>query len=81
LASKRPIWQPCAQNGLDFHFNITSLISNIPHLTNSDIDLNMPFDHNLNYYSINDFHRTMGLGAWPQEIFKILVSQIAFPAF
>jgi hypothetical protein len=48
-----------AQNGLDFHFNITSLISNIPHLTNSDIDLNMPFDHNFNYYSIDDFHRTM----------------------
>jgi hypothetical protein len=36
--------------------NITSPISNIPHLTNSDIDLNMPFDNNFNYYSIDDFH-------------------------
>ena len=32
------------------------LITNIPHLTNLDADLNMPMDQNFNYYSVNDFH-------------------------
>ena len=33
-----------------------SPVSNIPHLTDLDVDLNMPSDHNFNYYSPHDFH-------------------------
>ena len=36
--------------------NITSLPSNIPHLSDLDIDLNMPLDQNFAYYSTHDFH-------------------------
>lgn len=36
--------------------NIMSPVSNIPHLTDLDVDLNMPSDHNFNYYSPHDFH-------------------------
>ena len=36
--------------------NISSPISNIPHLTDSDIDLHMPTEINFNYYSTHDFH-------------------------
>ena len=31
-------------------------VSNIPYLTDLDVDLNMPSDHNFNYYSPHDFH-------------------------
>ena len=34
--------------------NISSPITNIRHLTNLDIDLNMPLDENFDYYSITD---------------------------
>ena len=30
-------------------------ISDIPQLKNSDIDLNLPFEHNFNYYCTNEF--------------------------
>ena len=36
--------------------NIMSPVSNIPHLTDLDVDLDMPSDHNFNYYSPHDFH-------------------------
>ena len=36
--------------------NISSPITNMPHLTNADIDLNMPADQNFNYYTINEFN-------------------------
>jgi hypothetical protein len=31
-------------------------ITNVPHLANLDVDLNMPADQNFNYYNIHDFH-------------------------
>ena len=37
-------------------FNLTSPITNIPHLRNLDVDLNMPTDQNFNYYGVHDFH-------------------------
>ena len=38
-------------------FNISSpAITNIPHLTDADVDINMPFEQNFNYYSTHDFH-------------------------
>lgn len=33
------------------YLNIISPVSNIPHLTNLDIDLNMPSDQNFAYYT------------------------------
>ena len=36
--------------------DIGSVASNIQHLTNSDVDLHMPFDVNFNYYDTHDFH-------------------------
>ena len=42
-------------NNLPF-LNITSPVSNIPHLTNRDIDLHMPTDNNFGYYSMQDFN-------------------------
>ena len=36
--------------------NISSPITNIPHLTNLDIDMNMPLDENFDYHSITDFN-------------------------
>ena len=36
--------------------NISSPVSNIPHLTNSDIDLHMPAEHNFGYYTTHEFH-------------------------
>ena len=33
-----------------------SPVTNVPHLTNSDVDLNMPADQNFNYYNVHDFH-------------------------
>ena len=36
--------------------DIGSSITNIPHLTNSDVDLHMPYDKNFNYYTAHDFH-------------------------
>ena len=36
--------------------NIISPVSNIPHLTNLDIDLHMPTDNNFGYYSMQDFN-------------------------
>ena len=36
--------------------SISSPVSNIPHLTDLDIDLNMPTDQNFRYYSSHDFH-------------------------
>ena len=38
------------------YFNLASPITNIPHLTNLDVDLNMPTDQNFNDYSVHDFH-------------------------
>jgi hypothetical protein len=38
------------------YLDITSPVSNIPHLTNLDIDLNMPSDQNFAYYTTHDFH-------------------------
>ena len=36
--------------------NVTSPVSAIPHLTNIDVDRNMPSDQNFNYYTTHDFH-------------------------
>ena len=36
--------------------NIVSPVSNIPHLSNVDIDLHMPSDTNFGYYTPHDFH-------------------------
>ena len=36
--------------------NVTSPVSAIPHLTNIDVDCNMPSDQNFNYYTTHDFH-------------------------
>ena len=36
--------------------NIVSPVSNIPHLSNIDIDLHMPSDTNFGYYTPHDFH-------------------------
>ena len=38
------------------YLKISSPISNVPHLTNIDIDFNMPSDQNFNYYSTHNFH-------------------------
>ena len=38
------------------YLNISSPITNMPHLTNADIDLNMPIDQNFNYYTLNEFN-------------------------
>jgi exonuclease III len=35
--------------------HLSSPISDIPQLKNSDIDLNLPFEHNFNYYCTNEF--------------------------
>ena len=35
--------------------NIVSPLSNIPHLSNVDIDLHMPSDTNFGYYTPHDF--------------------------
>jgi len=42
-------------NDLPF-LSITSEITDIPHLADLDIDLNLPFDTNFRYYSPHDFH-------------------------
>ena len=44
--------QLCPFSRLD----IASPISNIEHLTNSDIDVHTPFDLNFNYFNTHDFH-------------------------
>lgn len=36
--------------------DIGSTITNVSHLTNSDIDLHMPCDTNFNYFSTHDYH-------------------------
>ena len=36
--------------------NITSPITNTPHLNDLDIDLNLPSDNNFAYYTTNDYH-------------------------
>ena len=36
--------------------DIGSSITNVPHLTDLDIDLHMPLDINFNYYSAHEFH-------------------------
>lgn len=36
--------------------DIASPISNIEHLTNSDIDVHTPFDLNFNHFNTHDFH-------------------------
>ena len=36
--------------------DISSSITNIPHLTNSDVDLYMPCGKNFEYYTAHDFH-------------------------
>ena len=36
--------------------NISSPVSNVPHLTEADIDLHMPNDINFDYYSTHNFH-------------------------
>ena len=36
--------------------NVSSPISNIPHLSDLDIDLNMPCDQNFGYYTTHEFH-------------------------
>ena len=38
------------------YLKIASPVSRIPHLTNADIDHNMPSEFNFNYYSTHDFH-------------------------
>ena len=38
------------------YLNLTSPITNIPHPTNLDVDLNMPTDQNFNYYCVHDLH-------------------------
>ena len=38
------------------YLSLMSPVTNVPHLTNSDVDLNMPADQNFNYYNIHDFH-------------------------
>jgi hypothetical protein len=35
------------------YLSVSSPITNIPHLTNLDADLNMPMDQNFNYYTVN----------------------------
>lgn len=46
---------PCSYASLP-RLDITSTISNIDHLTNSDIDIHMPSDLNFNYFTTHDFH-------------------------
>ena len=46
---------PCSYASLP-RLDITSSISNIDHLTNSDIDIHMPSDLNFNYFTTHDFH-------------------------
>ena len=38
------------------YLDISSTSTNIPHLTNSDVDLHMPYDLNFNYYDTHEFH-------------------------
>ena len=38
------------------YLKIASPVSRIPHLTNADLDHNMPSEFNFNYYSTHDFH-------------------------
>lgn len=41
--------------------DVSSSITNIPHLTNSDVDLHMPYDKNFNYYTAHDFHSNQNI--------------------
>ena len=38
------------------YLDISSTTTNISHLTNSDVDLHMPYDLNFNYYDTHEFH-------------------------
>ena len=40
--------------------NIVSPVSNIPYLSNIDIDLHMPSNMNFGYYTLHDFNSNSG---------------------
>ena len=46
---------PCSYASFP-RLDITSSISNIDHLINSDIDIHMPSDLNFNYLTTHEFH-------------------------
>lgn len=55
------------------YLDIGSTVTNIPHLTNSDVDLHMPCDSNFNYYDTHEFHAN-------QDIIECLTGNNCFSA-
>lgn len=54
--------------------NISSPATNVPHLTDFDVDYNMPSDMNFRYYSTHDFHsdRTVNECSSEPKSFSVL---------
>ena len=46
----------CSGDVLENTDRVATDLSNLPHLTDLDVDLNMPTDQNFRYYSSHDFH-------------------------